>query len=375
MHAHYHWNYDWSASLYIANGVVGLREMKGDISIVEMIRQLSDKGFVNSPEIFSSNGTLNGPFVYSPPQYLIEDSAAAFEAVIEQKNLGADFIKIYSHLNRESFFAIAKQAKLLNIDFAGHLPESVNAFEAISVGQKSFEHNLGVIEATANGSDTNYMYFRSLKNIIPNWRISMYDYLVANHNDQLLDSLIHELATNDTWLCPTMVALEGISYQFEDSIRNDYHNKYLPQDLLEVLQELSNNSDTAWILSLRKKYEFDKSMFKKMVDGGVKFLAGCDFLNNHVYPGFSIHDELKIFNDAGFSSLQALQTATLNPALCLGKLNDYGTIEIGKIASMLILNSNPIEDIENTKDIEVVFLKGKYFSRIEIDSLLNIPIY
>ena len=203
----------------------------------------------------------------------------------------------------------------------------------------------------------------------------MYDFLIKNHSEKLLDSLINQLANHDTWLCPTMVALEGIAYQYEGSFKNDYRNMFLPQDMLEDSRNMLAHSDTAWIYALRRKYEFDKSLFKRMIDGKVKFLAGTDYPCNHVYPGFSLHDELRIFVNAGFSNLQALQTATLNPAIFFNKLNDYGVIEESKIASLIILNRNPLDNIDNTKDINAVFLKGKYFSKVDIDKLLKTKIY
>jgi imidazolonepropionase-like amidohydrolase len=374
MHAHYHWNYDWSAPFWIANGVIGLRDMTGDISNVLMIRKMMHEGTFFGPDIISSDGLINGHFDYNPPKYLVEDSITAIETVNKQKADGVDFMKIYSHLNREAYFAIAKQAKKVDLDFAGHLPESISVFEAITAGQKSLEHNLGILEATANSSDTNYSYFLNLKGKVPNWRIDMYDFLIKNHSKILLDSMITQLANSNTWLCPTMVALNGIAFKKENPFNNDIRNKYIPQDMYEQFINMSNK-DTAWSLALRRKYEFDKNLFKRMIDGGVRFLAGSDFPCKQVYPGFSLHEELKILYDLGFSPLQALQTATLNPAIFLDKLDKYGTIDNDKIASILILNSNPLDNIENTKDIEAVFLKGKYFSRSDLDSLLNVPVY
>lgn len=375
MHAHYHWNYDWSAPFWIANGVIGLRDMTGDISNVSMIRKMMHEGTFFGPDIISSDGLINGHFDYNPPKYLVGDSITAIETVNKQKADGVDFMKIYSHLNREAYFAIAKQAKKVGLDFAGHLPESISVFEAITAGQKSLEHNLGILEATANDSDTNYSYFKNLKGKVPNWRIDMYDFLIENHSEKLLDSLIIQLANSNTWLCPTMVALNGIAFKEENPFKDDFRNKYIPHDMVEQFSNTHQGVDSNWSLALRRKYEFDKSLFKKMIDGGVRFLAGSDFPCKQVYPGFSLHDELKILNDAGFSPLQALQTATLNPAIFLDRLDEYGTIDSGKIASILILNSNPLNNIENTKAIEAVFLKGKYFSKTDIDSLLNLPVY
>ncbi|MFC2137769.1 amidohydrolase family protein [Bacteroidota bacterium] len=380
MHSHYHRTYNESAPFYIANGVIGLRDMHGDMVIINWIREdmKSDK-FVG-PVIFSSGAVINDYFapLSEVSTDIATDSVTAVEIVIKQKAEGVDFLKIYSHLNREAYFAIAKQTKKMNLDFCGHIPESISAFEAILSGQKSIEHNLGLLEATSTGSDTIIEYIQSKrtpKPIVPSWRAKFYDFLIESHSEVLFDSLVNELANSNTWLCPTMVAIEGIAYQAEDSFRNDYRNKYIPQEILDYLVNSFNNSDTAMVSAMRRRYEFEKSLLKKMINGGVKFLAGTDYICVHVYPGFSLHDELKIFNEAGFSTLQALQTATLNPAIYLNKLADYGTVEESKVASLVILNSNPLQNIENTKDIESVFLGGKYFSKCDIDSLLNTPVY
>jgi hypothetical protein len=372
MYAHYHWNYIQTTPIWIANGVVGLRDTWGDMSNIKHIRAKIKEGTLISPELFSSGNIINGRFEYIPTADLVEDSVTAIKIVNEQKAEGVDFLKILSHLNRESYFAIMKQAKRVSLDVTGLLPESVSLFEAIQAGQKCIAHNLGILEATANGTDTSYTYFNNLKGKVPNWRIDMYDYLINNHNEILMDSLIIQLANSDTWLCPTMVALEGVAYQYNGLFRNDYRNRYVPNDMVEQWESMSANSDTAWIYALRRKYEFNKSLLKKMIHGGVKFLAGADYPCIHVYPGFSIHDELNIFVEAGFSTLQALQTATLNPAIYFNKLDDYGVIEEGKVASFLILSSNPLDDIKNTRNIEVVFLKGNYFSKDELDKLLKI---
>ena len=90
---------------------------------------------------------------------------------------------------------------------------------------------------------------------------------------------------------------------------------------------------------------------------GIKFLAGTDFDNHYLYPGFSLHDELQLFVAAGFSPLESLQTATINPANFLGTIDSLGTIEKGKIADMVLLDANPLTDIRNTQRINAVFCK------------------
>jgi imidazolonepropionase-like amidohydrolase len=104
---------------------------------------------------------------------------------------------------------------------------------------------------------------------------------------------------------------------------------------------------------------------------GIPFLAGTDTPPGvYIFPGFSLHEELQRFVAAGFTPMEALQTATLNPAKFLGMEDRVGTIEKGKAADLLLLDANPLEDIRNTQKIEAVILNGRYLSRAELDKML-----
>jgi imidazolonepropionase-like amidohydrolase len=109
-----------------------------------------------------------------------------------------------------------------------------------------------------------------------------------------------------------------------------------------------------------------------MNDKGVKFIAGTDFPNPYVFPGFSLHDELALMVKGGMSALDALKSATLNAALFMNKENDFGSVEVGKLASLVLLNKNPLENIENTKSIEAVILRGRVLDRATLYKMLQI---
>jgi imidazolonepropionase-like amidohydrolase len=110
---------------------------------------------------------------------------------------------------------------------------------------------------------------------------------------------------------------------------------------------------------------------KKLRQANIQFLAGTDTpAGVDVLPGFSLHLELQRFVAAGFTPMQALQTATINPAKFLDKLNDFGTVEKGKIADLVLLNANPLDDITNTLTISAVFSNGRYHSRAQLDRML-----
>jgi len=107
-----------------------------------------------------------------------------------------------------------------------------------------------------------------------------------------------------------------------------------------------------------------------MYRAGVPILAGTDTMNPQCFPGFGIHDELALLVDAGLSPLAALQTATRNAADFMGQLDRRGTIEVGRIADLVLLDKDPLVDIRNTRSIQAVVLRGKLYPRPALDAML-----
>jgi len=121
------------------------------------------------------------------------------------------------------------------------------------------------------------------------------------------------------------------------------------------------------------RMEFEKKMkcVPIMHAAGVKLLAGTDTPNPYCFPGFSLHDELEWFVKAGLSPADALHTATINPAIYFSQEKNFGTVEIGKIASLVVLDKNPLEDIRNTTSIQMVILRGSIMDRKKLDEMLD----
>jgi len=126
-------------------------------------------------------------------------------------------------------------------------------------------------------------------------------------------------------------------------------------------------------LPVRKKFvQMELDMTLAMFRAGVPFMAGTDTAAGvHVFPGFSLHEELALFVRAGLTPMQALQTATLNPAKFLDRLADLGTVERGKLADLVLLDANPLDDIANTRKIRAVVLAGRYLDRAALDRMLH----
>ena len=108
-----------------------------------------------------------------------------------------------------------------------------------------------------------------------------------------------------------------------------------------------------------------------MYRSGVDILAGTDTLNPYILPGFSLHDELELFVKAGLTPMAALQTATLKPTQYLGLSNSLGTVEPGKIADLVLLDANPLEQIGNTQKIAAVVVNGRFIGKTNLQQLLT----
>jgi tetratricopeptide (TPR) repeat protein len=121
----------------------------------------------------------------------------------------------------------------------------------------------------------------------------------------------------------------------------------------------------------KKEFQKQLGLVGAMQTAGVGILAGTDTSNAFCMPGFSLHDELGLLVKAGLTPMQALQTATLNPARFLGRERDLGTIEKGKIADLILLDSNPLEDISNTRKIASVIKGGTLLPRAALDDMLS----
>lgn len=366
MHTHYYWNYETSNPLLIANGVTGIREMFGSM---DTIYQLKEKARKNPsfflPEIVSSGPIIDGVPAYWPGSDTITDPNRATEIVSKQINDGVDFLKVYTGLSRECYFAIADEANKRGVSFAGHVPESISVFEAIEAKQKSVEHLYGVLESCSI-DPSKVPPFKGLEYPYTQ-RI---DYLLDTFDENKFDSLLMALANSETWICPTFTVLRATGEASNPTFVNDGRLKYLPH-YMKAEWTWAKDFNKEYLSAERKQFSILQELLGKMHQAGVNIIAGTDYPNPYCYPGFSMHDELALMVESGLSPFEALQTATLNPAIFLGKEDSYGSIAEGKYASLVLLDKNPLDDIANTRSIGIVFLKGKVFNKKDLDKLLE----
>jgi hypothetical protein len=187
-------------------------------------------------------------------------------------------------------------------------------------------------------------------------------------------ALYQHLAKNNTWQVPTLV-LKKIDATDSNTLYGDNRLKYMPggkdhfSDWEEFHSERRNRTPKEWD-DVRGRMQRALEIVGTMHRAGVNFMAGTDVSNPYLYPGFSLHDELALFVQAGFTPMEALQTATRNPAVFLGLLDSLGTIEKGKFADLVLLEANPLDDISNTRRINAVVVNGKYLPKEVLQKML-----
>jgi imidazolonepropionase-like amidohydrolase len=351
--------------LFVANGVTGVRDMGSDLGVIKNWRSEIEAGRLLGPQIVLAGPMLDGPVPAFPSSAPVADAAAARRVVDELKAGGVDFIKIQSLIPRDGYFAAADEAKKVGLTFVGHVPDAVRATEASDAGQRSIEHFTGIFEGSSTIED---QMIRGPKSV--GLKVSTFDPDRAH-------ALIALLAKNQTWQVPTLVWERGQWLVDDIDLTHDPLVKYAPAAWTErtwpmFVREIIATMDTDPLPVRRHFVQMELDMTLAMFRAGVPFMAGTDTAAGvHVFPGFSLHDELALFVRAGLTPLQALQTATLNPARFLDRSADTGTIETGKRADLVLLDANPLEDIANTRKIRAVVLAGRYFGRSELDGMLR----
>jgi imidazolonepropionase-like amidohydrolase len=354
---------DITLPLFIANGITGVRDMGGELEVLQQWRKEISAGTLLGPRIVMSGPMLDGPKPRFPSSIAITTAEDGRRAVNDLKQRGADFIKLQSLIPRDAVFAIADEARRQQIAFVGHVPDSVRASEASNAGQKSFEHLIGIFEGSSPLEDE---FLKGGKSV---------GKFLSTYDPKRAEALLALLAKNQTWQCPTLVWERGGNLLELSDFAHDARAKYVPAYWKDVTwrrftnEVMHDNTDN--LLTRRRFIDKELEVVKAMHGAGIPFLAGTDTPPGvYVFPGFSLHEELQRFVAAGFTPLEALQTATLNPAKYLDMEDRLGSIEKGKLADLVLLDANPLEDIRNTQKIAGVAVNGRYLSRGELDKML-----
>jgi imidazolonepropionase-like amidohydrolase len=354
--------------LFIANGITGVRDMGGDIPVLLGWRKQIASGQIIGPRMVISGPMLDGYLpngkLRFPSSVPVTTPADAIAAVDSLKKQGVDFIKVQSEISHDAYLAAAAEAHKQGLPFVGHVPDKVRIREVVDAGQTSIEHLMGIFEGCSTEEDKFIQGKGNLK------------LLLTTQDKQRCDALMKLLAQHQTWQVPTLAWQRGGEFLDQPDPKRSPLEKYVPaywRDVTwrrftdEMMPDLLHDP-----LALRKEY-FARNLqiVGAMHHAGVPFMAGTDSAPGvYIMPGFSLHDELANFVEAGFTPMESLQTATSNPAKFLGMQASMGSIESGKSADLVLLTANPLDNIRNTQKISLVFARGRLFDRGALDRIL-----
>lgn len=376
MHTHT-WNDATTFPLLIANGITGIRGMFDEMKNINQWREKMAAGTTTGPAIYAAGPIVDRPKPVWPGSVAVKDAATGRRTVDSLKNkLKVDFVKVYSLLSRESYFAIADECKKQNISFAGHVPNEVTVLEAANAGQKTQEHLYGFIEIASDSADYWFQYQQGkIKDSAFLKRSYRKDFLYRTYNEQKLKTVLQKIKQTNTWICPTLTVNRGIAYVNDTTLLNDPRMVYMGtfiKNFWDARQDFRFKSWTEKDFE-QSRYEFELKLkiVKLIHNAGIPLLAGTDYPNPHCYIGFGLHDELEWLVKAGLTPAEALKTATINPAKFMNIADKNGTVAINKKANLVLLAKNPLEQISNTKTIEMVLLNGQVFTAVQLQAMME----
>jgi imidazolonepropionase-like amidohydrolase len=348
MHAHL-WDHDVTVPLLVANGVTGIRDMGSDLDSTLALRGMIERGSRLGPRIVTAGPIVDGPRDDAAELHLtVATPEEARRAVDSLAGRGVDFIKVYHFLSRESYFAVADEARRRGLPFAGHLPPTVTPIEAADAGQRSVEHLYGVVE---------HVLGREAMRATP------FVELVRRYDEAKADALFRRLAARGTWQTPTLAHFHSFAFRDvpDSGYANDPHAAYLTTAMRDRWERYMPARILPADVAANRAAGYRKlsEIVGAMQRAGVGILAGTDNGIKYVYPGFALHDELARLVDAGLTPLQALQAATISAATFLGLADSLGTVQPGKVADLVLLDGDPLADIGNTRRISAVVVGGR----------------
>lgn len=335
--------------LFAANGITTIRGMLGHPRHIEL-RTKIQSGEILGPRFYTSGPSFNGLSVKTP--------VGAEKMVREQKTMGYDFLKLHPGLTLENFNATVKTAKEVNIPFAGHVSWAVGVWRAIDAGYASIDHLDGFIEGLVPGVES-----------MTEQQIGFFALYASRLADEArIPKLMTALHDHHIWVVPTQCLAERwvapdkspeqlraapeMVYMDTKTLDSWAENKKRQESNPEYNLVLANN-----FIKLRRKliYECNKN--------GVGLVLGSDAPQVFNVPGFSLHHELQYLTDSGLTPYEALRTGTVNAAAYFNRTADSGTVKVGNVSDLVLLNGNPLKDIKQTTKIEGVMLANQWLSK------------
>lgn len=389
---------DTTLKLLLANGVTGVREMSGDcweprgeiFACIDAYRELQtalETGEAFGPRILRlSSAIVRSPAERQPPH--VPEGAADFVTphdADEARRLvrflddrGVDFIKTYNWLMPEPYFALLDEAGSRGMEVSGHVPMPVSVVNAVSRGHNTIEHAKTLPYECSDYIPEMRQGERGLFDTDhdAHWPgdAEIQQHSMAQFNADRCAEVMKALVENNAWYIPTHETREMDARAGEPDYRNDPRLEYIGVQMKGFWQrDLENTASKSpdAIALHREFFDYGLRITKIAHDAGVNIMAGTDANDTMSFPGFSLHDELVHLVNAGLEPMDVLRSATTIPAGYLGRENELGGIARGKLADLVLLTENPLQDIRNTTRIETVIINGRIHDRAAFDAALD----
>ncbi|HEX5888442.1 MAG TPA: amidohydrolase family protein, partial [Pyrinomonadaceae bacterium] len=345
--------------LFLANGVTTIRNMIGKPEHV-VLRDKVAKREVLGPTIYTAGPPLLGNNVSTPE--------AAERVVTDQKKAGYDLLKVHEGLTPETYAAIAATAKRVGIPMAGHVTATIGLKRALEAQQASIEHLDGYLQAMVADNSP----------VQPTPSQVVLGPVLEHIDENKIPALAAATSKAGVWNDPTITLFKlVVSDTTPEELLKWPEMQYIPAKMREGFAKQKQSTLGKPVpLSERQRYlELRNKMLVALRAAGAKLLIGPDSPQFFLVPGFATHRELQSFVEAGLTPYQALEAATRNPAeyfaTTMKTPRDFGTVEVGMRADLLLLNSNPLQSVANLSKREGVMVRGRWLPETELRQMLD----
>lgn len=359
-------------TLYVANGVTSVRDAAGDLADTVLAWRTNPPREVG-PHIFTSGPKIEG--IRPVWKGVIEaGSEVDVDVALDRlQGLNVDFVKITDNtLTPELFLYTVRQAKARGMKTSGHIPMELTVLQAAEAGLSTIEHLNYLMKA---GS-------REEAEISADYLAGKYTYAQAmaryaeTFDPEVAMTVYRRLAELGVMASPTRHGSSVLAHLDDGDHADDAELPYIGPGLRATYDWRVERAAQATPEMVRARHFVEEVTLKTLPllrQAGVRILAGTDagYLNSFNYPGFSLHDELALYVANGLTPREALEASVINGPALLGHLDRYGSVEAGKVADLLVLEENPLEDISATRDIVSVTVNGRYFGSRELAEMLE----
>ncbi|MHC4943028.1 MAG: amidohydrolase family protein, partial [Planctomycetota bacterium] len=344
--------------LFSAWGVTTVRDLDNTLLRVQGLNDTIQSGEIVGPNIIYSGESLTHKEKISPFQRHVENSGHAEELVKRLVRHGAGHVLLSSGITSETAAAVIETASEHGLPVTADLLSSrtLDARDALRLGARSLERLGGIPQAIRRDNAPS----------LPEELSVLFCWLFRDEKKEA--ELIREIVERDVYLIPTLVAFEKMSLPSSFILSKENMPAGLPPSMTDYWREIRTGFDRIpwWASACRLHLDYARNFVRQAAGAGAKIVAGSGTPTPGVGPGTGLHREIELLVEAGLTPAEALNAATLEAARCLGREQDLGSLEPGKIADLVLVQGNPLEEIGSIKEVCYVIQRGRLVKREEI---------